>query len=109
MVPGPKTTLTLQQVTEANTAFGVTSTWATEGTISGVLTKHSGVRLSFKELVREDKMTAMKSYTFFCDVTTYTITEKKRFILGSRIFQILNVYSPGNCNNHLEVELQEIA
>jgi hypothetical protein len=107
-MPGPQTVLSLQQSTETASAFGTTTTWVTEGTVSGVLTKHSGVRVNFKESVQEGKLTVMSSYTFFCDVPTYTITEKKRFILGSRTFNIIDVYSPGNCNHHFEIELQEM-
>lgn len=107
-LPGKKTTLTLQTFTETNTAFGVTTTWASEGTISGVLTKHSGVRLSYKEVERENKITEIQTLTFFCDCPTLTVTEKKRFIYGSRIFNILNCYDPGQMHHHLEIELQEI-
>jgi head-tail adaptor len=106
-IPGPKTVLSLQSVTEVAGAYGTTSTWATEGTISGVLTKHAGVRLSYKETERADKVTVISTLTFFCDIPTLTVTEKKRFTLGSRIFNILNVYNPSNCNHHLEIELQE--
>lgn len=105
---GPQTTLTLIAPTETNSAFGTTTTWASEGTISGVLTKHAGVRLSYKEKVQEDRLVAISTYTFFCDYPTLTVTEKKRFSLGTRTFYILNVYSPGNMSHHLEIELQEI-
>lgn len=63
---GPKVTLTLQSSTETNTAFGVSTTWASEGNISGTLTKHSGVRLSYKEVERENKITEIQTLTFFC-------------------------------------------
>jgi head-tail adaptor len=107
-MPGPQTSLSLQQPVETASAFGTTTTWTTEGVISGVLTKHSGVRLSYKESLQADKLTVVSSYTFFCEVPSYTITEKKRFILGTRVFNVLNVYSPGNCGHHLEIELQEV-
>jgi hypothetical protein len=107
-LPGPQTTLTLTQPVETNSAFGTTTTWVTEGTITGVLTKHSGVRLSYREKVQEDRVMVVATYTFFCDYPTLTVTEKKRFTLGSRTFYILNVYDPSNCQHHLEIELQEI-
>ena len=107
-LPGPKTTLTLQTNTETNGAYGLATTWASEGTITGVLTKHSGVRLSYKETKEMGKPTVIAAYTFFCDYPQLTVTEKKRFILNTRTFEILNVYDPGGMHHHLEIELQEI-
>lgn len=108
MVMGPKVTLTLQQSTETNSAYGLTTTWADEGTIVGVLTRHSARTMTYREAERENRLAVVSSYTFFCDYPNYTVTEKKRFTYGTRTFNILYVYNPGQMNHHLEIELQEI-
>ena len=105
---GPKTILTYQSVSEtADGLGGFTETWSDVANISGVLTG-SRRGLIAKESLKTDKITVESSHTFYCDVPNFTISEKGRFILGSRLFDILFVYEPGNCGHHKEIDLREV-
>lgn len=109
MVQGPKTTLTLQRVTETNSAYGTSEAWSYVANIIGVLTGSRMTRNRTIETAKSEKETVFGRYTFYCDYPFgITITEKDRFILGTRTFEIIFVYNPGMKNQYLEIELDEI-
>jgi len=112
MIPGKKTTLVLQRVTETSDSLGgYTQTWADLRSISGVLTAGSSTSTRFvgSEKMITGKPTVTDSLVFFCDVPIgITPTEKDRFVYGSRTFDILFIYNPGNMNHHLEITLFEV-
>lgn len=108
-VMGPKTILTLQRKVEtADGVGGITETWSSLLTISGVLTSPSGLSKFSDELFRTLKETVRGVYVFFCDPPSIAITEKDRFIYGSRIFDIRFIKNPGEMNHHYEILLQEL-
>jgi len=107
-VIGPQTILTYQTVAETSDGLGgFTEVWTNVGNISGVLTG-SRRGLIAKESFKTDKITVESSHTFYCDVLSFSITEKGRFVLGTRSFDILFVYEPGNCGHHKEIDLREV-
>ena len=109
MVQGPQTTLFLQRVTEANSAYGTTESWGHVARITGVLTISRMTRNRTIEVAKSEKETVFGRYTFYCDYPDgVVITEKDRFVLGSRTFEIIFVYNPGTKNQYLEIELDEI-
>jgi head-tail adaptor len=112
MIPGPKTQLICQRVTEISDGLGgMTQSWSNLATLSGVLTASSGVTAKFagRERLLADRTTVTSSLIFYCDYPTgITITEKDRFVSGTRTFEILFVYNPANSNHHLEISLFEV-
>ena len=108
-VPGPKTILTLQTKTvTSDSAGGYSETWADVEDISGVLTRSIGHRFRVMgENVVTGKKAVYSTHTFFCNEPS-SITEKDRFTYGSRTFEIVLIYEPGNMNHHLEIDLLEI-
>lgn len=116
MIPGPKTTLTLQRLTQVSDgAGGMTDTWTnvTNGLVKGVLTKDrysSAINVSRgREKNVINQTLVYTSHIFFCDYNAdLAITEKDRFVYGSRIFDIAIVRNPGEMNHHLEIGLVEI-
>jgi head-tail adaptor len=112
MIPGPKTSLTLQRVTETSDGMGgMTQSWGNITTLTGVLTAggNTSTRFAGQEKLITGKLTVTSTLIFFCDVPVgITITEKDRFILGARIFDIIFVYNPGNMNHHLEISVFEV-
>ena len=59
------------------------------------------------ENVVTGKVAAYSTHVFFCKEPA-SITEKDRFTYGSRTFEIVTIYEPGNMNHHLEIDLLEI-
>ena len=109
MVQGPKTTLILQRVTETNSAYGVSESWQNIASLKGVLTGSRMTRNRNIEQMKSEKETVFGRYTFYCDFPSgITITEKDRFSLSERYFEIVFVYNPGNKNQYLEIELDEM-
>lgn len=109
MVQGPKTTLTLQRVTETNSAYGTSESWQNIASIEGVLTGSRMTRNRNIEQMKSEKETVFGRYTFYCDFPPgITVVEKDRFALGARYFEIIFVYNPGNKNQYLEIELDEM-
>lgn len=109
MVQGPKTTLTVQRVTETNSAYGPVEVWTNIAPITGVLTQSYMTRNRSIEKLEGAKHTVVGRYTFYCDYPKgITITEKDKMTTGARSFLILFVYNPGAKNQYLEIELDEI-
>lgn len=109
MPRGPQTTLILQRVTETNSAQGLSESWNAVTTITGVLTQSYMTRNRSIEKFEGAKHTVIGRYTFYIDYPAgVTITEKDRFATSTRTFEILYVYNPGNKNQYLEIEVDEI-
>ncbi len=102
---GPKTQLVLQQYTEvADGQGGFTFTYQAKRKIKGVLTPLLG-----NERMITGKETVFADYMFAMDYPLgLTITEKDRFILGIRKFDILLITDPAEQHRHLEIMLEEI-
>ena len=105
MVMGPKTTMTLQQYTEvADGQGGFTFTYQAKRKIKGVLTPLLG-----NERMITGKETVFADYMFAIDFQKgISITEKDRFIYGSRVFDIVLISDPAMVHRHLEIKLLEI-
>jgi head-tail adaptor len=111
-LPGPKTTMILQVVTRTADSMGsFTTTYATAATLTGVLTKLRGRTVTGTERVNlGGRETVYADYTFFIDYSSaLTINERNyRFLYGTRIFDIVFVYQPGNAKHHYEIDLREV-
>lgn len=109
---GPKTSLTLQRVTEISDSLGgITQAWAKIRVLTGVLTAggNTSARFVGNEKVMSERSAATSMLVFFCDYPKgVTITEKDRLVYGSRTFDIMTVYDPGNMHHHLEITLFEV-
>lgn len=102
---GPQTKLTLQSVTETSDGLGgVTESWQNVRIVSGVFVSNRG-----NETLSIGNKTVFATHFFFCDYSkSVTITEKNRFILGTRTFDILFVDDIGNQNIDLKIYLDEV-
>ena len=105
MVVGPKVTLTLKKYTEVSDGLGgFTIVYQSYRKISGVL-----IGLSGDERHITGKTEAFASHKFIIDYPLgLTITEKDKFVLKARKFDISLVSNPGEQNRHLEIMLEEI-
>ena len=102
---GPKTTMVLQRFTEVSDNMGG-STWVHQSyrKIKGVLTPLMG-----NERMITGKTEVFADYKFIIDFQRgLTITEKDRFVLGIRKFEISLISNPAHQNIHLEIKLLEI-
>ena len=102
---GPKTTMSLQQYTEVpDGQGGFTFTYQAKRKIKGVLTPLLG-----NERMITGKETVFADYMFAIDFPLgLTITEKDRFVLGIRKFDISLITDPAEQHRHLEIKLEEI-
>jgi len=102
---GPKVTLTLKQFSEVSDGMGgVTNLWVNKRKISGVL-----IGLSGDERHITGKTEVFASHKFIIDYPkNLTITEKDKFVLKTRKFDISLVSNPAEQNRHLEIMLEEI-
>ena len=102
---GPKTTMTLQQFTEvADGQGGFIFVYRSVRKIKGVLTPLLG-----NERMITGKETVFADYMFAIDFPLgIIITEKDRFILKARIFDIVLVENPAQQDIHLEIKLLEV-
>ncbi len=102
---GPKTEMVLQKFTEvADGQGGFTFTYQSVRKIKGVLTSLSG-----DERLITGKVEVFADYMFAIDYPLgLTITEKDRFILGIRKFDILLITDPAMVHRQLEIKLEEI-
>ncbi len=105
MVMGPKTTMVLQKFTEvADGQGGFTFTYQSVCKIKGVLTSLTG-----DERLITGKVEVFADFMFAIDFPKgLTITEKDRFILGIRKFDISLITDPAEQHRHLEIKLEEI-
>lgn len=105
MIPGPKTTLTLQAVTNtSDSQGGFTDVWSNVAMVTGGLHLATG-----SEALIADQQGVRITHRFFMDYpTAYTITNLKRFVMGARVFNIRFIKNPGTMNHHLEVWLEEV-
>ena len=105
MVYGPKTELILERVTLVDDGQGgTTKVWTALRKIKGVL-----VPLKGNERFITGKTELFASHKFFCNYPKdLTITEKDRFILGTREFEIKYIGDPAEQHRHLEIELLEV-
>ena len=102
---GPKSVLVLQQWTEVPDGMGG-STWVHQSVrkIKGVLNPLTG-----DERMITGKVEVFADYMFAIDYPLgLTITEKDRFVLGIRKFDILLITDPAEQHRHLEIMLEEI-
>lgn len=103
---GPQTSAVIQSLTTSSDSMGgITETWTNFCSVSGVLTRPS-IKNNQSELQLEGKQTTIANYMFFMDYYP-GITEKHRLVIGTRIFDILWVYNPGNANHHTELLVKE--
>ncbi len=102
---GPKSTLTLQKFTEVSDGMGgFVFVHQSVRKIKGVLTPLTG-----DERLITGKVEVFADYMFAIDYPKgLTITEKDRFILGIRKFDILLITDPAEQHRHLEIMLEEI-
>lgn len=105
MVPGPKTELVLQKYTLVPDGMGgYTETWQAKRKMKGVLLSLSG-----REQYVTGKTEVFRTHKFVVDYPIgLTITEKDKFILGARKFDIQVVADPAEQHRHLEIEFLEI-
>ncbi len=102
---GPKTEMVHQQFSEISDGMGgVTIVYTSKRKIKGVLTPLLG-----DERHITGKVEVFADYMFAIDFPLgLTITEKDRFILGIRKFDILLITDPAEQHRHLEIMLEEI-
>jgi len=102
---GPKSTLVLQQYTEvSDTMGGFTVVYQAKRKIKGVLTPLTG-----DERMITGKTEVFADYMFAMDFPKgISITEKDRFVLGARKFDISLITDPMEQHRHLEIMLEEI-
>ena len=105
MTIGRKTRLRLQRYLESRDEYSsVTRLWVNKMYIKGVLVPASG-----EERLSLDKLTVYGTNKFFCDIPkNETITEKDRFTLGTRTFEIKSIDDPDNGGIRYEILLKEI-
>lgn len=102
---GPKTELVLQKYTEVSDGMGgFTKVWVSKRKMKGVL-----ISLSGREQFVTGKTEVFRTHKF---MVTYpigiTITEKDKFTLGARKFDIQVVVDPVETHRHLEIDLLEV-
>ncbi|MBA7577861.1 hypothetical protein ES708_19716 [subsurface metagenome] len=102
---GPKTTLTLKQITSSGDSVGGwTETEATIKSIKGVLSTIRG-----NERLSADKKTVIADYYFYMDYPKgFTVTEEDLFYFDTRKFKIIYINDMGaNQNNRYKITLKE--
>lgn len=105
MVFGPKTELVLQKYTEVPDGMGG-SEWVYQSKrkIKGVL-----ISLRGNERFITGKTDVFRTHKFIVDYPIgISITEKDKFVLGARKFDIQLVADPAEQHRHLEIELLEV-
>ncbi|MBA7665565.1 hypothetical protein ES703_73639 [subsurface metagenome] len=105
MVPGPKTELVLQKYTEVPDGMGG-SEWIYQSA-----RKMKGVLISLRgnERFVTGKTEVFRTHKFVVDFPIgITVTEKDRYTLGVRTFDIQVVADPAEQHRHLEIDLLEI-
>jgi len=102
---GPKTELILQKYTKVSDNMGgYEYVYQSKRKMKGVL-----VPLKGNERMITGQTTVFASHKFFCDYPKgITITEKDRFTLGARTFDIKYIGDPAEQHRHLEIELLEV-
>jgi len=105
MVMGPKSTLVLQQYSLVSDGMGgYTDSWQAKRKIKGVL-----IPLTGDERMITGKTEVFADYKFIIDYPLgLTITEKDRFVLKARVFDISLITDPAEQHRHLEIMLEEI-
>lgn len=103
---GKKKTLILLQYSDtADDMGGSTRTWLEKRRIEGVFTNLS----SSEKFYLNDKKTVFANYKFHIDYPIgITITEKDRFKLDTRLFEIVGIDDPGEQNIVLSFTLLEV-
>lgn len=101
---GPKTTLSLERLTQTENAIaGFEDTWTAVTDITGVLTDATG-----RENIIRNKVQVTASHRFYFDpVSGVIVTELDRFVLGERVFEIVFVTKPLNTERAVVCMLQE--
>lgn len=102
---GPKTVMVLQKFTKvADGQGGFTFVYQSVRKIKGVLTPLTG-----DERLITGKVEVFADYMFAIDYPLgLTITEKDRFVLKARKFDISLITDPAEQHRHLEIMLEEI-
>lgn len=102
---GPKTELVLQKFTLVpDNMGGFLETWQAKRKMKGILLSLSG-----RERFITGKTEAYRTHKFMVDYPkNLIITEKDRFALGSRTFDIKSIADPAEQHIHLEIDLLEI-
>jgi len=102
---GPQTTMQLQRLTVTKDSDGsIIETWAALQNFTGGLHRSKG-----NERLGADRSIVYSTHVFYIDFPVgVTITEKDRFLYGTRVFDIVIVRNPANMNHHLEIELLEV-
>lgn len=102
---GPKTELILERKTKtADGQGGYIESWTQLRKIKGVL-----VPLKGSERMITGKTEVYASHKFFMDYPLdLAITEKDRFTLDSRVFEIRFIADPAERHIHLEIDVEEI-
>lgn len=105
MVLGPKTEMMLQKHTLApDGQGGFLETWQAKRKMKGVL-----ISLRGNERFITGKTEVYRTHKFVVDFPVgITITEKDRYALGARTFDIQVVSDPAETHRFLEVELLEV-
>tara|TARA_Y100000310_G_scaffold320271_1_gene376564 strand:- start:742 stop:1062 length:321 start_codon:yes stop_codon:yes gene_type:complete len=105
MVMGPKSMLVLQQYTEVSDDMGgFTVVYESKRKIKGILTPLLG-----NERMITGKEEAFADYRFTINYPKgLTITEKDRFIMKARKFEISLVTNPAQQDRTLDIKLLEI-
>ena len=103
MVMGPKTELILERKTIADDQWH-TETWRQVRKMKGVL-----ISLYGNERFITGKTEVFRTHKFLVNYPKdLTITEKDKFTLGARKFNITTIVDPLEQHRHLEIELLEI-
>jgi len=103
MVMGPKTELILERKTIADDQWH-TETWRQVRKMKGVL-----ISLQGNERFITGKTEVFRTHKFLVDYPKdLTITEKDRYTLGARTFDIQVVVDPLEQHRQLEIELKEV-
>lgn len=102
---GPKVRLMLQRSTETRDGYGgVSETWSNVRAVEGNLITTKG-----DESLMADRIAVAVTHHFFCDYSqSFTVTEKDRFVLGTRTFDILLVNNIGSMNINWNIYLKEV-
>lgn len=105
MVLGPKTELILQKFTLVKDDMGgYTETWQAKRKMKGILLSLSG-----RERFVTGKTEVFRTHKFVVDFPVgITVTEKDKYALGARTFDIQVVADPAEAHRHLEIDLKEI-
>jgi len=103
---GPKTELVLQKHTLVSDGMGgYTDTWQAKRKMKGVLLSLSG-----RERFVTGKTEVFRTHKFVVDFPIgISVTEKDKFVLGARTFDIQVVADPAETHRHLEMDLKEVS